>query len=220
MAKSFQVDTEGTLMTSLASYYTWDNNWNDSIGSANWTINGAATTTWKINWWYSFNGITNYITASLSWSWYSWISIWWWFKNTSTGSVWHDMWTIILNNSMGFGWWWWDDFYLYRSGTKDYVGSVTRGVFKHIIAVYAANSRKLYIDGTLFFSDTNNVSLTLWTIEWGRGNFPSVTYFPWVIDEQFVYTKALNTTEISNLYNGWTGNALIDSNLSWFYKFF
>ena len=101
---------------------------------------------------------------------------------------------------MWFGAWWADDFYMYRAWIKDYVWSVSRWVYHLIVAVYENNSRKLYLDGKLFFSDTNNVPRTLWVLEVGRWNFPSITYMPWSIANPFVYTKALSQTEIQELY--------------------
>ena len=77
--------------------------------------------------------------------------------------------------------------------------------WRHIVLVRNAGTTRVYIDAVLQ-SGTSTVTGTTPTTNAKLGGSNSTNSFNGGIDEAAFWTKALTTTEISDLFNGGSGN--------------
>lgn len=201
-----------TLTTNLVSYWDFDSNANDIVGSNNGTVNGATSTTGILGNAYDFDGVNDYITfagtypgAVTSWSIGFWIN-------------WQTVSPNLIYNSDGTS----NEFLNFRSNgstrdmhiqTQDSTGNrLDMSAFTvptgwHLIVLVKDKSNdelNVYLDGNLQESKTDtrtgNWNLDNWTMGVARDNFSAP--FGGDIDETFVFTRSLTPAEVSDLYNG------------------
>lgn len=219
---SFATATASGLLTWLVDYYKFDSNSNNSTGNWNWTdTNISYATAWII--WNS---------ATFSNTWYielghkiaTWAkSFSFWLKTTSTtDDIVIDEWnrssnticdTIDINTTANkctyfvFRWSSWN-FKKVISAT-----SVNSWSWIHIVCTddwgSTASNLKMYINWTLDATGTQSGSA--WTQTWTATNnavlWASVglnTNLTWSIDELWIWSRELTSTEATELYNSWS----------------
>lgn len=234
MAKHFQVDTNGTLTTSLVSYYRMEGDSTDYWGSNNGSDSSVSygSSYGKVNQGAAFNG--SYI--SLGGSYFNpdhtqAFSISLWFKTSTTsnsafiskqdGNSPYVGWIVMINNGetgavscqlySGSN----QQLYSQTSGT-----SYNNGSWHHLVVTYdGSNSNsglKLYLDGSLDVGSTSPQG-TLGTISTSTPLYVANRYnnsgqnLNGDEDELGLWTKVLSSTEISNLYNGGSGQTMVSS---------
>jgi len=230
MAKVFQVDTGGTLTTSLVSYYKLEDV-NDFFASNNLTNNnsvafntgkvsnaadmGASNTTKYLNI-ASDLGITN---GNCS------ISCW---VNVTTAPASGTQGTIVAKNDGG-------TFIMYnlyyqndagtlrvsadrlRGGVADdevkVAHTLTIGTWFHLVLTYDGTNIELWIDGVSkgtaaasgngsnYIADTFNIGNRLY-------NGVLATYLSGLVDEVGIWSKKLSNTEVADLYNAGSGQTM------------
>ena len=228
MAKFFEKDTSGTLLTSLVSYWKLDSSEADFYGSQNWTNNGSVGyTTGKIG-----NAVnlvadnTKYLsrttpvsTATTDWS----VSLWVNLPDTSeigfffANGVNTD---LSAGYSIGVG-----GATISAAGNRLFfsLGNVVDkdsgtniGTGWHHLILLRNNSDgivRAYIDG----SQTVNTHTATIVAPNGNstigGNFSGYSaLLNAVVDEVGIWDKALSAQEISDLYNGGSGQTMVDIN--------
>jgi hypothetical protein len=207
------------LLNNLVSYYKMDTNGSfpDAHGSNNGTINGATfNTNWIINWCYQFDWTNDYIDLNFSWIYddYS-ISMWvyiesplnkwglFWSYNTSTLNRiqleildppniqirdqrnW-SLSTLVSNSALNLNEWY------------------------HIVITSKRNwLMRMYINWVLQ-SQTSSVTNTpvnlTWldfAFNWLNLNWSVIDFTFDRQDELWFWTKELNQTDVTNLYNSW-----------------
>ncbi len=222
MAKVFQVDTGGTLTTSLISYWKLDDV-NDFFSTNNFTNeNAVAFNAGKVgNAGDTGTGNTNKALALASALGIDGgnCSISLWVKLTDAVSVGKTFANQASNGSTNTGYTLqYDGTTLaanrYKNGTSDNSATETvtlsTGTWYHIVLTYDGTTLRLYRDnvakGTLATSG-NGVSATIAAFNLFKHNVER--FLSGLIDEVGVWSKALNTTEISDLYNGGSGQTMI-----------
>lgn len=222
MAKSFQVDTGGTLTTGLVSYYKLGDTY-DFYGSNNLTNNGGATFgAGKYN-----NGVdfgssnsTKYLSNSTVTGFPSGTgnrSVSLWVKPTAASAYVASMgggtspsfnqWSIYINSDytkLGV-----DNNGNGAVGTS--FTAINDGNWHHIVATWDGSNTNFYVDGTARGSVANaTVPVNTTNTYFNIGN--RVAYndgkVSGMIDEVGVWSKALSTTEISDLYNSGNGQTM------------
>ena len=244
MAKKFQIDTWWTLMTSLKKF--WNGNWTAfdywSNSLSGWTYNGTTgliwnaqncngTTTYRLdapddteypsggN--YSINVWVNFTALPTSWNFMSFVN-----KYDVTNNGWYDIWvynnawTVQINNLFVNSSWNW------QVNSNNYTFSTS--TWYMVTAVLNGTSLSTYVNGSLLWSTTitwtpadNTKKLYIW---WFWTYTPSGTDLWRLLNGKIqlvgIWGKNLTTTEISDLYNGWAANALIDGTNSNMLMFF
>ena len=212
-------NNHATLVNWLISYYKADTSWSfpDSHWSNNWVISWASyTASGKINWAYSFDWLNDYVdlldNVDLRLLWNYSISFWiksnnnsviqryinkddaldfsWGYALTLAG------WQIILthNNWVDQNYWTWFNPPVW--------------VWTYLTLTFDWSNRKFYVNWiqswwNIWTSwnmtwDTNK--LYIWTF---GASVPQGQYMDWLIDEIWIWDKALITSEITDLYNSW-----------------
>lgn len=231
MAKVFQVDTAGTLMTSLVSYFRLED-LTDDIGSNGLTNVGTATfPAGKVN-----NGVlgdasSKYLkkdspsgfptgTTSRSMS--------FWLKRASgqgaAGSQHALGWGTASN---GQAW----EFYVYRysefgldyysnAAYKSSAGILVADTWHHFIVIYdhSVPEIKIYLNGSLQTltgggappSPSLNTGVAAGFRILSRATTGDIQS-PDIVDEVGIWSKVLSSTEISDLYNGGAGQTLVEA---------
>ncbi len=214
VAKAFQVDTWGTLTTSLVSYWKME----DSTDYW-WTNNGSDTSmsysTWKVNngWVFSWSWLINlWNWASLSFG--NTISVAFWAK-TSTTNNWYtySKWDGANWFLTSVGWisTWTNtfDIRLWTDAWLNGTSNVADWTFRLLWFTYDGTTLKTYVNGTqeqsVTRSATINVSANLYfsTRNGSAG--------PWIgtFDECWVWSKILSAQEWTDLYNGWSWQTMV-----------
>lgn len=201
------------LLNNLVSYYKADTSWSfpDAHGSNNGTINGATyTASGKINGAYSFDGIDDYVefnnnniaTLDNNFS----IQLWFNIDNVETTQgflykfwlrdIWI-RWGNVANNIQ---------FQLYNWTTTPYLNTpVSKNVWNHIVCVREKSLwMKLYLNGILSANNlfTWNANSTPWNDRiWGHWN--QTLFIHSLIDEVWFWDVALNSNDVTALYNSW-----------------
>lgn len=89
--------------------------------------------------------------------------------------------------------------------------ALTNGVFYHIVCVFTANTRmEIFINGSSDASDTTSIPASIYNsvadFYLGRTHLSAnVRYVDGVVDEVGIWSKALTSDEITDLYNGGSG---------------
>lgn len=227
MAKSFIVDTGGTLTTGLVSYYKMGDG-RDFYGTNHGTASNVTfgSSYGKYNNGGSFNGSSSHIKMGgqasnaipLSWS--------CWFKpgvtiNSSTGTT-HTILeqgttgaspALAIPASSGYL-----RFYIYKDpgpliDVRTNTTSWTSGTWYHaVVTVNSSGVAKIYINGTddTASGGTSQTSGLQFASYFNIGNsdYYNANYFNGSIDEVGIWSKALSTTEISDLYNSGNGQTM------------
>ena len=210
-----------TLTTGLVSYYKFDTDANDSHGSNNGTVSGAVLTTSSggfIGECYDYDGTNDLITASgadasiegaTAISAFGWIN-----PNSISGK------TIFgkgFSNDSD------EQFIVYFSTDSKFrlilrttagrtlidttADAPSTGSWAHVGFTYDGTNVKLYADNVVVASTTTSGALTTGsTYSFIMGQSGSGTFFfDGKIDEVGLWTKALTTDEVSDLYNSGAG---------------
>lgn len=225
MAKSFLPDTAGTLTTGLVAAYELEDV-NDSFGSNNLTNeNTVAFNTGKVgNAADTGSGNTNKalnLANSLGIDGGN-ISIEAWAKLTDVISAVKTLVGQASNGGTNVGYEFeYDGTTLtanrLKNGDSDNVASETvslsTGVWYHLVLTYDGTTLRLYRDnvakGTLATSGSGTSALTQKFVIF-KNPTANVRYFSGLIDQVRVWSKALSTTEIADLFNSGNGNAYIE----------
>ena len=216
------VPTNNPLWDNLLAYWSGDNTANDSKGTANGTlVNGATYSTGKINGGFSLDGINDFISISPSFgtnlmtntkahSYAAWIYP----NNVTTGNAFivqcgqsdNGTTMALSTNKLAY-------FFNGGNGTAVSNGSlsISANAWNHVAISYNGSGQvSFYINGV--FDSTRNAA-------WVNGATSNITrigaymggllYFNGKIDEVAIWSKALNSTEVTELYNGGAGKQYV-----------
>jgi concanavalin A-like lectin/glucanase superfamily protein/virulence plasmid B protein len=225
--------TSSSAASGVVSYWKFDGNSNDSVGSVNGTDTSVSygTSYGKINQGASFNGSssktqvnsTNFERGTGDFT----IAVWAQAQGAGTGGS--DGPTLFLAGDTTSGalgsmtFLSWDktggaitfEFYDGSNGATAYVpsGYTTTGVWHYIVAERSGGHAILYIDGTQVAEDSVTFgtpsSANLTTTQYGRIGGDRGTggggFFNGYIDEEGFWNRALTPSEITQLFNGGAG---------------
>ena len=233
MVKHF--NWNATLPTSLISYYKFDTDWTVNDETATWnnlTIWWATyTASGKINWWYSLSNWDYFQDATATWidtwNWDLSVSFWAKWGNWTWLSSWNNHWGWVIWSAenaniypLGFQRWsTWNDYVYLVQHDWTYTASAEAQVkddwnWHHYVAKRSASwaTMELYEDNVRIINSTwltwRSPSWTnsRITINWNLGQAPTYMFTAtWIVDEFWLWSKDLTTTEITALYNTWTG---------------
>lgn len=224
MAKTFQVDTGGTLTTGIIGYWKMEDatEFLEGYPVANTDVSFIAG---KVNNCGDFNGTTAKfvmsnqtpynVTSNFSWS-------FWMNGDAFTGGP------VLLSkfNASNQSFYFQFDsannfrFATSSNGTTQSNGDIpwtpSTSTWYHVVATYTASSNtvQLFVNtasqGT---SSTATISIFAGTsaIDFGQYNGGGGNFFDGKLDEIGFWNKVLSTVEISDLYNGGSGQTMIDS---------
>ena len=216
------------LTTDLVSYYKFDENAIDSVGSNDITITGASNVTGKINNSYDF-GVSDYGSipygvadglTDFTFSFWGKIDV------LNTGVDWPGNYvfsgaTHIEDDEFYIG-------YIYDASswalaideTNYYFATNTSVIdldWHHIVVIRDGTSARLYIDGSQIGSDITVASTPLdispsgfilaQEQEFVGGGFATHQSWNGKLDEIGIWSRALTSTEVSELYNSGAGNS-------------
>lgn len=210
-----------SLTNWLVSYWKLDEaSWTtayDSVGSNDWTISGATWTTGKINDWLSFDWVDDYVSiphnTSLNFG-----------ANPFTVSCWVNFNTtnrFHLFNKDWFGSWWWvrdrfdlsTDKYEFRiddgSNAKEYhfTSNINDWNWHFLSFIRDEQNMIVYIDGSAVSGSFYLNDWTVGTIDNTDilyfGRYSTLATYNWLMDEVWIWNRALTQEEITELYNNW-----------------
>ena len=222
MAKRFQVDTGGTLTTSLVSYWNMEGSSTDYYGSNNGTDTAVTygSSYGKIGQGALFNGTTSKILIANATA-YSTVSVSLWF-NTSAGG---NMTLFNLNNSgqtqdlevtlqsgkLVFDTW---------NGTTSYAvtsaGTYNNGAWHHVVAIKNGTTLSAYVDNVSVGS-TAQTAFSVGGTEWSIGvqYYNNNAFLNGDLNEIGLWSKALSAQEITDLYNAGAGDPLLNPEIGY-----
>ena len=221
-AKSFQVDTNGTLTTSLVSYYKMEDA-TDYFSTNNGTNNSVTFSAWKVNNAGVFNGTSSNINISDdsalritgNYSIAFWLN-----RNASTAT----QRLVNKDNANDFSWWysfyiinnqlWWSHNTNQWNTNWDSIATLTSGSWVHYIFIYDWVNQTVFRDWTqlaqraktvnLIWESTNNLFI------WAYWDTTALwQYLNWNIDEIWIWSKALSSQERTDLYNTGSGQTMV-----------
>lgn len=229
MAAAFQVDTNGTLLTSLVSYFKMEDV-NDFYGSNHLTnYNTVGFAAGKVNNGAVPNGATSYLrrtnplsVQTTNVSMFMWIYI----ASTSekggffsnggyTGSVWNGYALGVGDNADSV-----DYVGNYLVGLAHGVSAKSFGVIGaagwHLVGMTRdATTWRGYVDNVLMAGTfTNNPNTPGNHVTFGAANQDYTSLPRWSnckVDEMGFWNKVLSTQEMTDLWNGGTGQTMIDT---------
>jgi hypothetical protein len=206
------------LTDNIVAYYKLDWNSNDSVGSNNGTDTSVSYVAGKIGNAGSYNGTSsktvipnstglNITGNQISFSF--WINPtatqtnnWILFKGADNSQWVYSMWffsgadmkmCMRLNGSTTI----W-------SGEVRSSWDVSLNTWTHIAGIYNWSTQKIYINWTEVWSQNYSASLSSNTNDLILWYYFSQSFdFQWLIDEVWIWSRALSSTEITQLYNGW-----------------
>lgn len=217
------------LDTNLSAYYNLNWNSNDSLWANNGTDTSVSYVSWQIGNCWSFNGSSSIINIS------TWLP-------TSRGVSTHNIWfkkSSATTDYVIMGRWWWSGYYYIFSTNWCNITTPNNSQCNasshtspqdtnfHMYTLVQdwtnnANNWKVYIDWTLvsttaFWFNWLSSWATAHTIWWTNGWFAS-----WLIDEVGIWSRALSSTEITELYNAgaWNTYPFTAGVLTAFFMFF
>lgn len=212
------------LTDNLISYYKLDSNSNDSVGSNNGTDTSVSYVAGKIGNAGSYNGSTSYSWMGnvLDQDGSSAFSISLWIKYSSTGN---DMIVTKQLSSWNFTW-----YSVWRNATAGKIEFTIVSTPSNLLVAHFPDD---YNDWNwhhlvITYNWNKNTSGCVWYIDWGSITLSAITNsltwsstttapfnigsrnnwnLPtnWLIDEVWVWSRALSSTEITELYNWWNG---------------
>jgi hypothetical protein len=215
------------LIDNLVSYYKLDGNSNDAHGSNNGTVNGATyTASGKINGAYDFDGSNDYINlndtisklfeGTKNYTFSCWAkfddlngnrfllsSI----SSTSAGYKYRNCIIFIESNKSV-------RCIRYNGSDSDDVstasGIISTGIYYHIVVTYDGSLLKIYVNNV----EEASISATLNASNGGDANLGSLielgsrsSYLNGIMDEVGIWSRALSSTEVGELYNSGAGLA-------------
>lgn len=225
--KQFQVDTGGTLTTSLVSYYKMEGSSNDFWSTNNGTDTSViyGSSYGKVNQGVNFAGagaIKENAVTSGNFSYSFWVN----FASMPSSGQYYAFWTAGVNGgsrTQFFG--------VYTiAGTYQIVSILTGtlasfindatlpwNVWTHIVITYDGTNVKWYKNGSLYqtIAYSGGYGTTSITVLGSQGNPAIYTGETQVfgyngsMDEAGIWSKALSTTEITDLYNSGNGQTMI-----------
>lgn len=207
------------LTTNLVSYWKFDNSGADAVGANTATVTNASYVTGKINQGVSMDGSTSTIqigtsnlvatTAGQAISFNLWVN-----SNTASTALAYKQ---TYNLKDGFGWVWsWGDGSFYGtarfrdSGGTYYTNTSTNistGTLHMLTGIYDGTNLVTYVDGAS--TGTNNIG-SLVRYSAGTGNYignnsSGSDMFNGIVDEAGLWSRALTSAEVTQLYNGGAG---------------
>jgi hypothetical protein len=204
----------GSLTNGLVAFYSFDGNADDQSGSANnGTVFGATLTVDRFgfsNAAYSFNGINNYIEVPDSPTLrVQQLTLSAWVKSDTASPGQQEIITIdgfkrgyrLLNYSAPSG-------VAFLIGGGEWAGTVSgtpliTNSWTFVSGTYDGTNISLYLDGILVSSvvDTGGISYSGSSLFIGRNGFTPTDFFFGSIDDITIYDRALESTEVTDLYN-------------------
>lgn len=216
----FYVYGETSLLTDLVSYWKLDEssgNAADSVGSNTGTNSNVTYAAAKINNGGVFNGSSAELnigtTSSLKTSSFS-ISTW------INGDTFATNGRFIFCNQIHGNYYGWNlnigtDSKVYlslqSSAATKHIGSVatlSTGMWYHLVATYDGTTGKIYINGTENKSEASGLTLAYEAgaeVMIGNRDGSTVNWFDGIIDEVGIWSRALSSTEVTELYNSGNG---------------
>ena len=199
---------------SLVSYYKMDGDATDSVGSNGGTVNGASVTTGKINQGYDFDGSNDYIASSSNVG-NGAVSISAWFKTTDSNimRVAETYGTTSFNSIVfetGLRLAIRDDSSatIFPTGITGY----NDGDWHFVVMTNDGTTAKLYVDNvqvqSISSSGIGSQTITNADIGAYRGGSQ---YFDGKIDEVAIWSRALTSDEVTELYNGTKGQFRVNN---------
>ena len=207
------------LTTWIISYYKLDeNSWTtafDSAGSNDWTINGATWTTGKINSWLEFintNDEVNLWPVLSIWTWD--FSISFWLKTKTVSWTDNNMYIynkrglvganrfFVRNNGWNLNFWTVDD----GLRTSFWTFELSSNTEYYVVVTRSWTTGKIYVNWSLVDTWITKWWNLWWATNWQIWNlYESTNRFPAnaMIDEAWIWNRALTNTEITELYNNW-----------------
>ena len=199
-----------SLIDNIIAYYKYDNNTNDSVASNDATNNGATyNASGKINGCYTFDGSNDYMSSPITNNLTGAFSISCWIKSTSSNS----QGVLSLRNVGGL-----DilirieaDGFLYaRSGSGGVIDpntdTVIDGAWHHVVYTFDGTTCTLYLDGQVLGTPATGTGIIVSGFHIGKYVFASSTYMNGEIDEIGVWSVALSSGDVTELYNSGNGN--------------
>ncbi len=203
------------LTTDLVSYYKFDGDADDSVGSNDGSVSGAVNGSayGKINQGYLFDGTNDYIQTSLKLNESAFtVSLWAYKTDDSTMGFFSGLNGVGTRNGVRIVNWGSNGVSLttYDGGVQESTGyySISNTAWHHLVATFDGVNGKLYIDGVLKETKamtpdtlTNNIQFGGYYIDDTSSNM-----MKGYIDEPGVWSRALTSTEVLTLYNTGTGS--------------
>jgi len=204
------------ILNGCISYYNFNNNANDGVGSNNGTLSGPTLTNGKIGQCYEFDG-TDSITinkpvSSLDYS----ISLWVETSKTTSEFVLDTVLSGVVSkrtwlelNRVVSG----DVAFVQRNEANDAWNilvtdnvNISNGAFNHITITKEGTIGKIYVNGTLVKTDTvYDITLCDSNYNYGKNADSSVVNYVGKLDEVGIWNKVLTQDEITTLYNSGNG---------------
>ena len=216
MAKHFQVDTGGTLTTNLLAYYKMEDA-TDYFGSYNGTATSVTFSSGngKVNNGGGFNGTSSYIdeggaTMPLSGD----MSMVGWFNPSNVNSSYQFMWGkgsgSIPEGKVYL--WGTNNHLVFYTGSTPLDSGVTavNGTWYFVAVTVSGTTGKIYVNSTTPTSGTvQRSSLTATHVSIGQELGSGGQFAAGSIDEVGFWNKVLSTQEITDLYNGGSGQTMV-----------
>ncbi|MBI2564042.1 MAG: hypothetical protein HYW08_16975, partial [candidate division NC10 bacterium] len=209
----------------LAAYWAFEEGTGttaaDSSGNGNTgtLVNGPAWTAGRIGQGLAFDGLTNYVTVPSTAALNAYpLTVAVWMKTDSTTGVRgvvnkylagsYNGYQVFLNNGNLCAWYLRDAAnYVYDgSGCPFNLAGYTDNQWHHVVYVVDASGGRLYVDGvqkgSLAWTGTAGPPSTTQPIHLAHypGAFGGAEYFPGLLDDVRIYTRALSAAEILSLY--------------------
>ena len=211
----------------LVAKYSFNNGTaNDEVGTNNGTVNGATLTADRFgnaNKAYSFNGTSNYIDLGdapafrMAQNDFS-ISMWVNYSATQQAvliskraglATNYNMYAISILNHPQFGGASQNVWHFSRSSSskdRDINAGNLAGAWHHVVLTHNySDSTSVFVDGQFVGSDTNTVSgvydITGYPLVLGYSSESNSFFYNGSIDDVSIYNRAINTSEVSTLYN-------------------
>jgi len=218
--KVFQVDTNGTLTTSLVDYWTGDSTATGYYSGNTWTLAGTTTydtSTKKVGSASFTTGTTAgnllYINSNLGVgsgdaTWAGWVKL-----NATGGSYYLTNYDNSAGGNFGFKWDSSNEIQGFNGNGVKYVGySITQDTNWHFIVLMRTGSNLgISVDGSAVTTGAIGGSATNGLDQWAIGGVVDSHSFQngyAHYDEVGIWGKALSTQEITDLYNGGSGQTM------------
>ena len=197
----------------LIAYYTMDTwSWTtlfDSVGSNDWSINGATWTTGKIGDWLSFDWVNDYVNLGSGLGNFG--------SNSFSISLWVNLYVDSVRNSFISKWIINPGDFLFYQNTNGTIAVYIDGwaislatseysinTWHLVTFTYDDSTASLYIDAELKNTSTwtSNINNTHNWIIWAAEDWTD-RFMNWIIDEVWIWDQALTQEQITYLYNNW-----------------
>lgn len=198
------------LTDNLISYYNLDSNANDSVGGINGTVTTPANVAAKISNGYDFNGSSDSITFAANWLTSGDWTISCWINPddvTQFGVIVVDRPTtagpgVIISAETINARWWTGTGNNIRMGVTGNILSAS--TWQHIVVTYTSGTNTLlvYYNGSAVGTTNSNNTSGITGRSFGNG---AGNYYKGILDEVGIWSRALDSSEVSTLYNSGSG---------------